>query len=167
MDILSHLMMGLHVAAQPYNLLTAVVGLILGVIVGVLPGLGGANGCAILIPVTFVMPPVAAVILLVAMIAAMSRRLHASSMSWRAKTRLRISRTSAAAAASLPILTLLRPSSTNSDGVALPAIPASRHFPFFSGRSEADSLPGRFFGVTKTVASSRSMAAATEVASSA
>jgi putative tricarboxylic transport membrane protein len=30
----------------------------------VLPGLGGANGCAILIPVTFVMPPVAAVILL-------------------------------------------------------------------------------------------------------
>jgi len=64
MDILSHLMMGLQVAAQPYNLLIAVVGMTLGVIVGVLPGLGGANGCAILIPVTFVMPPVAAVILL-------------------------------------------------------------------------------------------------------
>jgi len=64
MEILSHLMMGLHVAAQPYNLLIAVVGMILGVIIGVLPGLGGANGCAILIPVTFVMPPVAAVILL-------------------------------------------------------------------------------------------------------
>src|SRR5574341_2059442 len=64
MDILSHLMMGLKVAAEPYNLLTAVVGIILGGIVGVLPGLGGANGCAILIPVTFVMPPVAAVILL-------------------------------------------------------------------------------------------------------
>ena len=64
MDILSNLMMGLQVAGQPYNLLAAVVGLILGVIVGVLPGLGGANGVAILIPVTFVMPPVAAVILL-------------------------------------------------------------------------------------------------------
>jgi putative tricarboxylic transport membrane protein len=32
--------------------------------VGVLPGLGGANGCAILIPITFVMKPVSAVILL-------------------------------------------------------------------------------------------------------
>jgi putative tricarboxylic transport membrane protein len=56
--------MGLHVAAQPYNLTIAVVGITLGVIVGVLPGLGGANGVAILIPITFVMPPVAAVILL-------------------------------------------------------------------------------------------------------
>jgi putative tricarboxylic transport membrane protein len=64
MDILSNLAMGLHVAAQPYNLMVAVLGIILGVIVGVLPGLGGANGCAILIPITFVMPPVAAVILL-------------------------------------------------------------------------------------------------------
>lgn len=64
MDILSNLMLGLQVSLQPLNLLTAVVGLILGVIVGVLPGLGGANGCAILIPVTFVMPPVSAVILL-------------------------------------------------------------------------------------------------------
>jgi putative tricarboxylic transport membrane protein len=64
MDILSNLMMGLQVAVQPYNLITVVVGLILGVIIGVLPGLGGANGCAILIPITFVMPPVAAVILL-------------------------------------------------------------------------------------------------------
>jgi putative tricarboxylic transport membrane protein len=64
MEILSNLTMGLQVAAQPYNLIIAVVGIVLGVIVGVLPGLGGANGVAILIPVTFVMPPVAAVILL-------------------------------------------------------------------------------------------------------
>jgi len=64
MEILSNLMMGLQVAAEPYNLMIVVVGLVLGVIVGVLPGLGGANGCAILIPITFVMPPVAAVILL-------------------------------------------------------------------------------------------------------
>ena len=64
MEIMSNLLMGLHVAAEPYNLFIAVVGIVLGVIIGVLPGLGGANGCAILIPVTFVMPPVAAVILL-------------------------------------------------------------------------------------------------------
>jgi putative tricarboxylic transport membrane protein len=64
MDILSNFMMGLHIAIQPFNVFVAFVGVVLGVIVGVLPGLGGANGCAILIPVTFVMPPVAAVILL-------------------------------------------------------------------------------------------------------
>ncbi len=64
MDILTNLTFGLKVAGEPYNLMVAAAGLILGVIVGVLPGLGGANGCAILIPVTFVMPPVAAVILL-------------------------------------------------------------------------------------------------------
>jgi putative tricarboxylic transport membrane protein len=61
---MTNLLMGLQVAAQPQNVLTALVGLVLGVIIGVLPGLGGANGCAILIPVTFVMSPVSAVILL-------------------------------------------------------------------------------------------------------
>ena len=39
-------------------------GVILGTIIGVLPGLGGANGVAILLPVTFVMPPTSAIILL-------------------------------------------------------------------------------------------------------
>ena len=38
MDIITNLLMGLQVAAEPYNILTAVVGLILGVIIGVLPG---------------------------------------------------------------------------------------------------------------------------------
>src|SRR5512143_888463 len=40
------------------------VGLTLGVIVGVLPGLGGANGVAILIPLTVAMQPVSGIILL-------------------------------------------------------------------------------------------------------
>ena len=35
----------------------AAVGIMLGTIIGVLPGLGGANGVAILLPVTFTMPP--------------------------------------------------------------------------------------------------------------
>ena len=64
MDILSQLWMGLQIATTPYNLMVGLTGLILGIIVGVLPGLGGANGVAILIPVTFVMDPTAAVILL-------------------------------------------------------------------------------------------------------
>ena len=34
----------------------ATAGILLGTIIGVLPGLGGANGVAILLPVTFVMP---------------------------------------------------------------------------------------------------------------
>ena len=49
MDIFTNLLLGLKVAGEPFNLMVAVAGLVLGVIVGVLPGLGGANGCAILI----------------------------------------------------------------------------------------------------------------------
>lgn len=41
-----------------------VVGILLGTIIGVLPGLGGANGVAILLPLTFSMPPTSAIILL-------------------------------------------------------------------------------------------------------
>jgi putative tricarboxylic transport membrane protein len=41
-----------------------VIGVVLGVIIGVLPGLGGANGVAILLPLTFSMPPVTAIIML-------------------------------------------------------------------------------------------------------
>ena len=42
----------------------AVIGIVLGTIIGVLPGLGGANGVAILLPLTFTMPPTSAIILL-------------------------------------------------------------------------------------------------------
>jgi putative tricarboxylic transport membrane protein len=59
-----NLIMGISVALQPYNFLIAMIGLILGVIVGVLPGLGGANGVAILIPLTVAMNPIAGIILL-------------------------------------------------------------------------------------------------------
>src|SRR5687767_8214824 len=46
------------------NLFFAVMGVLLGTIIGVLPGLGGANGIAILLPLTFTMPPTSAIILL-------------------------------------------------------------------------------------------------------
>ncbi len=61
---IQNLMMGLGIALQPYNIMIAVVGLVLGIIVGVLPGLGGANGVAILIPVVVTMPATTGVILL-------------------------------------------------------------------------------------------------------
>src|SRR6266436_5012418 len=60
----SALYLGFYVAITPFNLLMAVVGITLGTIIGVLPGLGGANGVAILLPLTFRMPPTSAIILL-------------------------------------------------------------------------------------------------------
>ncbi|WP_337876351.1 tripartite tricarboxylate transporter permease [Elioraea sp.] len=64
MDNLAALMAGFAVALSPENLLLMVVGVVLGVIIGVLPGLGGANGIAILLPLTFSMSPVGAIIML-------------------------------------------------------------------------------------------------------
>jgi putative tricarboxylic transport membrane protein len=55
---------GFAVALTPFNLLLMLIGVSLGVIIGVLPGLGGANGIAILLPLTFTMPPTSAIIML-------------------------------------------------------------------------------------------------------
>jgi putative tricarboxylic transport membrane protein len=53
MDEIQSLMQGFAVALSLKNLALMFVGVILGVIIGVLPGLGGANGVAILLPLTF------------------------------------------------------------------------------------------------------------------
>ena len=53
MDEIQSLMQGFAVALTLKNLLFMFVGVVLGVIIGVLPGLGGANGVAILLPLTF------------------------------------------------------------------------------------------------------------------
>lgn len=55
MDTISNLVMGFGVALTPFTLLLAVVGCFLGTMFGALPGLGPANGVAILIPVAFTM----------------------------------------------------------------------------------------------------------------
>ncbi len=55
---------GFAVAASPENFLLMLVGILLGVVIGVLPGLGGANGIAILLPLTFSMNPTSAIIML-------------------------------------------------------------------------------------------------------
>jgi putative tricarboxylic transport membrane protein len=61
---IENILLGFQVAITPFNLAVAVIGILLGTIIGVLPGLGGANGVAILLPVTFTMPPTSAIILL-------------------------------------------------------------------------------------------------------
>jgi putative tricarboxylic transport membrane protein len=61
---LENLFLGFQVAVTPFNFFIAVVGILLGTVIGVLPGLGGANGVAILLPLTFTMPPTSAIILL-------------------------------------------------------------------------------------------------------
>ena len=52
---IEHLLGGFAVALSWFNLMLMFAGIILGVIIGVLPGLGGANGVAILLPLTFSM----------------------------------------------------------------------------------------------------------------
>jgi putative tricarboxylic transport membrane protein len=61
---LSALFNGFTVALTPFNIALMFVGIVLGVIIGVLPGLGGANGVAILLPLTFTMEPTSAIIML-------------------------------------------------------------------------------------------------------
>ncbi len=64
MEEISALMHGFSVALSPFNLMLMLIGVVLGVIIGVLPGLGGANGVAILLPLTFAMPPTSGIIML-------------------------------------------------------------------------------------------------------
>jgi len=60
----ANLLQGFVVALTLKNVGFMLVGILLGVLIGVLPGLGGANGVAILLPLTFTMPPTSAIIML-------------------------------------------------------------------------------------------------------
>jgi putative tricarboxylic transport membrane protein len=64
MEAIGDLMAGFAIVLSWQNFVYMVIGIVLGVIIGVLPGLGGANGVAILLPLTFSMPPTSAIILL-------------------------------------------------------------------------------------------------------
>ena len=67
MENFSDLMNGFAVALTPYHLGLMLVGVLFGILVGVLPGLGAPNGVTLLIPLTFAMQPVSAIILLASM----------------------------------------------------------------------------------------------------
>ncbi|MCC6887958.1 MAG: tripartite tricarboxylate transporter permease [Hyphomicrobiales bacterium] len=64
MEEIANLFQGFATVVEPFNIGVMIVGILLGVVIGVLPGLGGANGVAILLPLTFSMSPTSAIIML-------------------------------------------------------------------------------------------------------
>ncbi len=64
MDIFSLLVDGFFIAFQPLNLALIVFGCVAGLFIGAMPGLGSVNGVAILLPMTFLVPPTGAIIFL-------------------------------------------------------------------------------------------------------
>lgn len=66
MEILSSLAGGVLLALEPLNLMLILIGVSVGLFIGAMPGLGSVNGVAILLPITFLVPPGSAIIFLAA-----------------------------------------------------------------------------------------------------
>jgi putative tricarboxylic transport membrane protein len=64
MDVLQNVIYGFQVALQPVNLIYCFFGVLIGTLVGVLPGLGPSAAIALLLPSTFKVAPVTAIIML-------------------------------------------------------------------------------------------------------
>lgn len=64
MDILSNLALGFGVSFTPINMLYVFVGCLLGTLIGVLPGIGPMATMAMLLPITYALPPISALIML-------------------------------------------------------------------------------------------------------
>ena len=64
MELIHHLSQGFGVAFTPLNLLYCLVGCFLGTLIGVLPGIGPVATIAMLLPATYALPPVSALIML-------------------------------------------------------------------------------------------------------
>ncbi len=65
MELLSNLALGFATAAQPWNLLFCLIGVLLGTLIGVLPGIGATATIAMLLPITFqIGDPVSSLIML-------------------------------------------------------------------------------------------------------
>ena len=64
MELFDHLSMGFGVAFTFQNLIYCFVGCLLGTLIGVLPGIGPVATIAMLLPATYALPPVAALIML-------------------------------------------------------------------------------------------------------
>lgn len=67
MEILGLLYDGFLIALQPINITVVIIGVIIGLFIGAMPGLGSVNGVAILLPMTFLVPPTSAIIFLAAL----------------------------------------------------------------------------------------------------
>ena len=66
METLNLLFDGFVIAFEPLNLMLIVFGVVVGLFIGAMPGLGSVNGVAILLPMTFLVPPTSAIIFLAA-----------------------------------------------------------------------------------------------------
>jgi TctA family transporter len=64
MELLSHLALGLETALTLQNILYGFLGVLLGTLIGVLPGIGPVPTIAMLLPITYALPPVSALIML-------------------------------------------------------------------------------------------------------
>ncbi|MBB4284830.1 tripartite tricarboxylate transporter permease [Roseospira goensis] len=64
METLALLADGFALSLSPLNLFVVVLGVTIGLFVGAMPGLGSVNGVAILLPMTFLVPPASAIIFL-------------------------------------------------------------------------------------------------------
>src|SRR5438874_509769 len=64
MEIFHNLWIGFQVAVHPYNVMYCFIGVLLGTLIGVLPGIGPVATIAMLLPITFNLNPVAALIML-------------------------------------------------------------------------------------------------------
>jgi len=64
MELLSNLALGFQTTLSPYNLFYCFLGVLIGTLIGVLPGIGPVQTIAILLPATFALPAVTALIML-------------------------------------------------------------------------------------------------------
>src|SRR5437667_1046981 len=64
MEIFHNLWIGFQVAVHPFNVMYCFIGVILGTLIGVLPGIGPVATIAMLLPITFNLNPIAALIML-------------------------------------------------------------------------------------------------------
>lgn len=63
--MIQYIIQGFATAAQPGNLLVAFIGTVLGIVFGALPGLSGTMGIAVLLPITYSMQPIAALLFMI------------------------------------------------------------------------------------------------------
>jgi putative tricarboxylic transport membrane protein len=66
MDTLALLAEGFATSLSPFNIFIVLIGVTVGLFIGAMPGLGSVNGVAIVLPLTFIVPPSSAIILLCA-----------------------------------------------------------------------------------------------------
>ena len=64
MDLIQNLWFGFGVAVTPMNIMLCLIGALVGTLIGVLPGIGPLATIAMLLPITFGLPPVGALIML-------------------------------------------------------------------------------------------------------